>query len=150
MIKHQGGCHCGAIRFSTEYDPMLVMQCNCISCRKISGSMTVSACFAEDEIEMTGKCKEYTYSGGSGMPFHRGFCENCGQYVYGKPTAFEGFIVMTLGSFDDPNQFEPKMEIHTINKLKWLKDDGCVKDSFEEGATVERMEAMMENLEQRG
>ena len=150
MIKHQGGCHCGEIRFSTEYDPMLVMQCNCISCRKISGSMTVSACFAEDEIEMTGKCKEYTYSGGSGMPFHRGFCENCGQYVYGKPTAFEGFIVMTLGSFDDPNQFEPKMEIHTINKLKWLKDDGCVKDSFEEGATVERMEAMMENLEQRG
>ena len=112
--------------------------------------MAVSACFAEDEIKMTGKCKEYTYSGGSGMPFHRGFCENCGQYVYGKPTAFEGFIVMTLGSFDDPNQFEPKMEIHTINKLKWLKDDGCVKDSFEEGATVERMEAMMENLEQRG
>ena len=150
MIKHQGGCHCGGIRFSTEYDPMLVMQCNCISCRKISGAMTVSACFAEDEIEMTGKCKEYTYPGGSGMPFHRGFCENCGQYVYGKPTAFEGFIVMTLGSFDDPHQFEPKMEIHTINKLKWLKDNGCLKDSFEEGATVERMEAMMENLEQRG
>ena len=24
MIKHQGGCHCGKVRFTTEYDPMLV------------------------------------------------------------------------------------------------------------------------------
>jgi len=150
MIKHQGGCHCGQIRFTTEYDPMLVMQCNCISCRKISGSMTVSTMFAEHEIEMTGKCKEYTYPGGSGMPFHRGFCENCGQYVYGKPTAFEGFIGISVGSFDDPHQFEPKMEIFTDKKLKWLKDNGCIKNSFEEVATEERIMAMMENMEQRG
>ena len=28
MIKHQGGCHCGQVRFQTEFDPLLVYQCN--------------------------------------------------------------------------------------------------------------------------
>jgi hypothetical protein len=42
------------------------------------------------------------------------------------------------------------MEIFTDKKLKWLKDNGCIKNSFEEAATEERIQAMMENMEQRG
>ena len=150
MIKHQGGCHCEAIRFKTEFDPMLVMQCNCIPCRRLMGSINVAAAFVEHEIEITGQCKEYTYFGGSGMPFHKGFCENCGQYVYSKPTAMEGVITIHVGAFDDPHKFEPKIEIFTDRKLKWVKDDGCIISSFEEAATLERVQAMMENMEQRG
>ena len=52
MIKHQGGCHCGNIKFTTKYDPMLVMACHCRSCSKISGvGMTVFAVFGEGEID---------------------------------------------------------------------------------------------------
>ena len=55
MIKHQGGCYCGQIRFTTEFDPMLVMNCHCRTCKKISGANLSSfAAFYESEILITG------------------------------------------------------------------------------------------------
>ena len=57
---------------------------------------------------------------------------------------------VTLGAFDDPLQFEPRAEIFANYKLKWLSDNGCIKESFEEGAVAERIQLLMENLEQRG
>ena len=51
MIKHQGGCYCGQVRFTTEFDPMLVMNCHCRTCKKISGANLSSfAAFYESEI----------------------------------------------------------------------------------------------------
>jgi hypothetical protein len=41
------------------------------------------------------------------------------------------------------------MEIFTDKKLKWLSNNGCIKNSFEEVATEERIMAMMENMDQR-
>ena len=37
MIKHQGGCHCGKVRFQAEADPWMVFN--------------VIACAAEDSLE---------------------------------------------------------------------------------------------------
>jgi len=41
MIKHQGGCHCGKVRFQTEADPWMVFQCNCMRCRRLLGTVGV-------------------------------------------------------------------------------------------------------------
>ncbi|MEE2715950.1 MAG: GFA family protein [SAR324 cluster bacterium] len=150
MIKHQGGCHCGQIRFSTEYDPMLVFQCNCQRCRRMTGSISVGAMYGVPEIEITGTPKEYVTPGGSGMPVRYFFCAECGTRVYAIPEAIEGFMGISLGAFDDPMQFEPKGEIFAKYKMPWLRDSGCIQESFEEGAVTERMQMMLENLDQRG
>jgi len=64
MIKHQGGCFCGNIRYSTEYDPMLVMACHCRSCKKLSGvGMTVLAVYGEGEVDFEGELKSYPIVG---------------------------------------------------------------------------------------
>ena len=149
MVKHQGGCHCGQIRFTTEYDPIIVAQCNCMRCRKLMGTVNVGAMYGTQEIEVTGTTKEYIFNGGSGMPVHLHFCPECGTRLYGEPEAFEGFILVALGAYDDSLQFEPKAEVFTNYKMKWIRDSGCIKESFEEGAVAERMQMMMENMEQR-
>ena len=57
MIKHKGGCHCGEITFSTEYDPMLKGLCNCTRCRKIFGTVNAGVMFGEPEVEVSGELK---------------------------------------------------------------------------------------------
>ena len=149
MIRNQGGCHCGKVRFTTEYDPLLVGQCHCARCRRLFGTVAVSAMFGKDEVEITGETVEYTFNGGSGMPVHLHSCPTCSTRVYGEPEAFNGVIGIVLGAFDNSLEFEPKGEIFTNYKMKWLRDSGCIRESFEEAAVMERMQAMMENLDQR-
>jgi hypothetical protein len=149
MIKHQGGCHCGKVRFTTEYDPLLVGQCNCTRCRRLYGTMSVGAMFGENELEINGETYEYTFNGGSGMPVHLHSCSTCGTRIYAEPESFGGMIYVLLGSFDNSLEFEPKGEIFTKYKMRWLRDNGCIQESFEEAAVLERMQALMENLDQR-
>ena len=149
MIKHQGGCHCGNIRFTTEYDPLLVAQCNCSRCRRIFGVLSCSPLFGETELIVTGSPKVYKCKGGSGMDVWINFCPDCGCRVFSKFEAFEGFMGIPIGAFDDPHQFSPSNEIFTNYKLKWVKSDECIKESFEEAAVMERLQALMENMDQR-
>jgi len=149
MIKHQGGCHCGKVRFQTEFDPLLVYQCNCQRCRRMGGTVSVFTVYGKEELEINGHIHEFVTSGGSGLPVHYFSCVNCATRVYITPEFLDGFQLIPLGTFDDSLQFEPKMEIFTNYKVTWIRDNGCLKESFEESAVIERIGAMMENLDQR-
>ena len=87
--------------------------------------------------------------GGSGMPMHLHFCSNCASRTHGFVDAIEGFILLPIGVFDDSRQFKPKMEIFRNHGLDWLTNDGSIQESFGEAAVMERLMALMENLDQR-
>ena len=50
-MKRTGGCLCGQYSFETELDPMLIIQCNCTKCRKLSGSYQIGCLYSVEEIE---------------------------------------------------------------------------------------------------
>jgi len=150
MIKHQGGCFCGNIRYSTEYDPMLVMACHCRSCKKLSGvGMTVLAVYGEGEVDFEGELKSYPYRGESGNTVHQEFCPNCGNNIMGNPEIIAGVIYLHVGSFDNPQAFTPKVEVWNKTKPTWFNGEGCIAESFEDNGTIERIQMLMENLDQR-
>ena len=150
MIKHQGGCFCGNIRYSTEYDPMLVMACHCRSCKKLSGvGMTVLAVYGEGEVDFKGELKSYPYRGESGNIVHQEFCPNCGNNIMGNPEIIAGVIYLHVGSFDNPQAFTPKVEVWNKTKPTWFNGEGCIAESFEDNGTIERIQMLMENLDQR-
>ena len=93
MTKHTGCCHCQAVTVQANVDPMLVIQCNCGSCRKLTGAINIGASFAEDAVEINGKIEIYEFVGGSGMNVRTHFCPACGCRVYSQADAFPG---MTL------------------------------------------------------
>ncbi|MDG2196618.1 MAG: GFA family protein [SAR324 cluster bacterium] len=93
---------------------------------------------------------EFVTPGGSGLPVHYFSCANCATRIFVRPEFLDGFQLIPLGTFDDSLQFEPKIEIFTNYKVTWIRDNGCLKESFEESAVIERIGAMMENLDQRG
>ena len=53
-VNHTGKCHCGNVTFETDLDPMLSMQCNCSSCRNLTGSVNMGMYYQEDEVSFQG------------------------------------------------------------------------------------------------
>ena len=67
MVKpthRTGRCHCGAIRYEVETEPILSMVCHCSDCSRISGAVGHSA-FAvpRDAVTVTGEITWYESPG---------------------------------------------------------------------------------------
>ena len=58
-------------------------------------------------------------------------------------------IEIPIGVQDKSRELKPKSEIFNNYKLPWLKDDGCIQESFEEAAVEERLMMLLETLENR-
>ena len=113
------------------------------------GTVSVFTVYGKAELEINGPVHEFVTPGGSGLPVHYFSCANCATRVYITPEFLDGFQLIPLGTSDDSLQFEQKMERFTNYKVTWTQDNGCLNESFEESAVIERIGAMMENLDQR-
>ena len=150
-MKHTGGCLCGQYSFETELDPMLIIQCNCTKCRKLSGSYQIGCLYSVEEIQEKGDTSCFEFEGGSGFINTVHFCVNCHVRckTHPAPEIMEGMVGIPLGIFDTAKNLSPKAEIWTSEKLPFLKTDDCVSESFEDSGIAERLNALLENLESR-
>ena len=105
-MKHSGGCHCGQVKFETDLNPMLSMQCNCSSCRRLTGSVNMGMYYQEDEVQFSGDQVYYEYEGGSGGSMKMVFCPKCYVRVSARPEILEGVVGMPLGTFDKAKEVE--------------------------------------------
>jgi uncharacterized damage-inducible protein DinB len=81
MASYQGGCHCGAVRFSLELDgdPREVLDCNCSICSK-KGFLHLIV--PDAALRPTGAPTTYTF--GTHVAKHM-FCATCGIHAYYRP-----------------------------------------------------------------
>ena len=148
-MKYKGQCHCGDVKCETDLEPMLSYNCNCNSCRRISGSIGMRGLYALEEITFTGKTSEYVYKGGSGGNIYYHSCPKCNTGVYATFDYMEGVMGVPMGVFDHASEFSPKLEIWTSTKLNWLKDDGSIENRVEDSGVKERLIGLLESLENR-
>ena len=111
--------------------------------------MVCGAAYSEEEIKIDGEYKSYTYLGGSGLNYTQDFCGNCGVYLFYRPEMAEGMIYVHAGVFDDQDAFEPKVELFCNDKSKWVGEINCLAESFTDNGTLQRLQMMMENIDQR-
>ena len=84
-MKAQGGCHCGAVRFSCELDslPVPALDCNCSICRRTRFWPAVARPenfrLLSGESELT----EYLFNTRKN---HHYFCRHCGVRCFGLGT----------------------------------------------------------------
>ena len=109
----------------------------------------VSAIFSEEEVIFEGELKRYSALGSSGNQLHYDFCGNCGNNIATYPLLIAGILYMHIGSFDNPLAFTPKVEIWNKTKPEWFKSEGCIVESFEDNGSLERIQMLMENMDQR-
>jgi hypothetical protein len=111
QTERQGGCLCGAVRFSVKGQPLRAGLCHCLDCRKVSGSFfSAFAIWPRTAFQTTGEVR--TYAG-------RSFCLSCGGRVF---SLGDGEAEIMLGSLDQaPGDVPPEYELWICRREEWME-----------------------------
>jgi hypothetical protein len=121
----EGGCLCGAVRYSGEAEPAFAGVCHCRDCQKFTGSaFGAMVGVPQTSVKFEGALKTFTSLGGSGKPISRHFCPECGSSISEETVNLPGHVVINVGTLDDPAQMTPLMEIFCDDALSWVQLGG--------------------------
>ncbi len=119
-----GGCRCRAVRYTVSAAPIAVRQCWCRDCQYWgSGSATVNAVFEVDKVSLMGALTDFVSKAESGNTMHRGFCPACGTPVTSASDARPQFVILRVGTLDQPSLLAPAMTIWTDSAPQWAHMD---------------------------
>ena len=114
-----GGCHCGAVRYEFSGDPVVGAMCHCDNCKRFTGTgHATNLVVPADGFSVTGELSTYSYNAESGNEMIRYFCPSCGTPVYGTSEGSPN-VVLRVGGFDDPNEFEARVSLFTPRATPW-------------------------------
>lgn len=114
----EGGCLCGAVRFTAKGTPLWTAYCHCASCRRHTGApVSAYAGYPSDAVTFTGAAPSY-FSSSQGV--RRGFCKVCGSTLSYEGERWPGEIHLHIGAFDEPAAFPPKGQAFEEERLPWL------------------------------
>src|SRR3954454_19606376 len=118
MTVAEGGCSCGAVRYSVAGNPTNSMVCHCQTCRRVAGAPVVAwVTFPGDRLRfLHGQPSEFRSSAG----VRRTFCSGCGTQLTYEHQDARGTIDVTTCSLDDPNLFPPTHHSWLSHDLAWL------------------------------
>jgi hypothetical protein len=84
---HQGGCHCGRVRYSVKSDLAKVVSCNCSMCQK-AGWLLAFVPAGDFHLESgAGDLSDYQFNK---KHIHHLFCKACGVKSFARGTAPDG------------------------------------------------------------
>ena len=130
---------------------MLVVQCNCKSYRRLTGSINIGCLYANTEVDFEGETNVYEFAGVSGFINKAYFCSKCNARVYNKSAheVMAGMVSMLIGCFNNTNELAPKVEIWSQEKLTILSKSECILKAFEGNGIPERLNGLLSSLESR-
>lgn len=101
-VSLNGGCLCGAVRFTAETDDDGIVACHCTMCRRWSGHVWAAAGVTALRIEDERALRWYRSSGIG----ERGFCAECGSSLFWRGVrdghAVEDDVEVSGGALDAP------------------------------------------------
>lgn len=115
----EGGCRCGAIRFSVEGHPSNSMICHCQSCRRVSASPeTAWVTFEKTRFKII-RGQPSAFS--SSAPVWRTFCGACGTPLTYAHQDDPDTVDVTSCSLDNPEAFPPTHHSWLSDDLNWVQ-----------------------------
>ncbi len=115
-----GGCACGAVRYETDADPVVMLNCHCRDCQRASGGAYAAVMVVpKAAVRIQGEPRYHRIVGDSGKAVERGFCPNCGSQVMLRLERLPDVLGLQAGSLDDPSQYRPAMDIFTASAQPW-------------------------------
>ena len=124
--RYTGKCLCGQVTYTASGAPLVVAQCHCDECRRLSGTgHTVGAMFPAEAVELQGTLGTYSYPSATGSTVTRSFCPDCGSPIHGRNTQVPDHLTLSLGTMDDAGDLTVEVVIYERDKPGWdaLTDD---------------------------
>lgn len=122
-LPQYGGCHCGAIRYALSAPPLMIYNCHCTNCQKITGSaFTTAATVPEAALAFTkGTPKRVEWRADSGAIRYGLFCGDCGGRIVNGAVPSIGMFSLRTGTLDDTSWVEPAGDIWTKSAQPWVR-----------------------------
>ena len=116
-----GGCACGAIRYETTAEPIVMFHCHCRDCQRASGGPFTSFVIVPAEAFRfsQGSLRFHDSPSHRGGKTHRGFCADCGSPILAKTDANPDIVAIRTASLDDASWFNPQMDVWTSDAHPW-------------------------------
>lgn len=113
----EGGCLCGAVRYSVSGEAVATTLCHCRSCRRASGGANVAwAVFDKSGFQWLAG-EPLAYSSSPGIEWLH--CGDCGSLVGYRRSSRPGHMDITTGTLDEPDRYPPAVEIWLEHKIGW-------------------------------
>jgi hypothetical protein len=119
-MKFHGQCHCAALRYSVDGEPIAHALCHCRDCRRHAGAPMVGwAMFrAEAVVTLSGTPKIYA----SSEYGRRHFCPGCGTGLfYTNDKILPGIIDIQSATLDEPDDLSPQFQQQTAERIGWMR-----------------------------
>jgi hypothetical protein len=118
---YTGGCACGAVRYEIENEPMVMGDCQCLTCQRKSGTGHGSYLTfpSRDKVKLTGKVTLWDVASDSGNVKTLGFCPTCGSPVCLTFKAMPELFTVHAGSLDDPGRYKPQLVTYVLRGHDW-------------------------------
>jgi len=118
--RYTGKCLCGGVTYAVNGAPLVVAQCHCEECRRLSGTgHTVGAMFPLDAVTVKGKLHRFKYVSATGSEVTKMFCPTCGSPVYRQNTRTPNHVTLSLGTMDDARDLRVEVVIFSQDKPHW-------------------------------
>ena len=116
-----GGCACGAIRYETTAEPVVMFHCHCRDCQRASGGPFTSFVIVPAEAFRfsQGSVRLHDSPSHRGGKTHRGFCADCGSPILAKTDANPDIVAIRTASLDDASWFNQQMDVWTSDAHPW-------------------------------
>ena len=118
-MANTGGCHCGAIRYEIEGNPIVHALCHCSDCRRSSGAPMVGwAMHPAATVKVTKGAPTIRHSSAHGR---RHFCAQCGTGLfYTNEQMLPGIIDVQSATYDNPDAIPAQAHIQIAERIGWM------------------------------
>jgi hypothetical protein len=118
-----GGCHCEALRYEVRAAPIMVYNCHCKFCQKVSGAAfnTSVTIVGQSFAFVKGEPNRIEWPSDAGSMRFGWFCGGCGSRIAQGSTPSKGVLSLRAGTLDDTSWVEPVGDIWTTSAQPWVR-----------------------------
>ncbi|MEQ8935659.1 MAG: GFA family protein [Amphiplicatus sp.] len=121
MPSRTASCACGQLNIEVEGETLGAGVCHCLACQKRTGSVFAALAGFAAPYKVTGEAREHVRAGDQGSRARFRFCPVCGTNVFHTQEGNDGFVLVAVGCFADPDFPPPEDSLYESRKHRWVR-----------------------------